>query len=182
MDKKGVSLVPLFAFIFFMFLGIIFLGLSLWGFNLVNDVLDEDINVGQVNLQEINSQTFGAINLAFTTNADLIGIVLLLSMAFFMFLNAYFFGSQTNKMFIILDIIILLFIFITSVYLSQTYEIFINSSDLIKEIYVDSIPKSSKFILNLPTYVGTIGVIIMIITYAGLGRQEEVRPNVLGFN
>lgn len=182
MNKKGISLIPLFGFIFFMFLGIIFLGIGLWGFNLVNDSLDQNVSIGQVNLAEINSQTFGALNTAFIKNADLLGIVLILGMVFFMFLNAYFFGSRTNKMFIIIDILMLFFIFITSVYLSQVYDIFINSSPLIQQIYIDSIPKSSKFILNLPLFVSTIGVIVMIITYAGLGRQEEEQPNVLGFN
>ena len=82
---------------------------------------------------------------------------------------------------LIIDIFILIFVFIFAVYVSQIYDTFINAeSQGILDPFVDDIPKTSRFMLKLPTYVSTIGVLIMILSYIGSRRrQEEVQ--VLGF-
>lgn len=180
MNKKGSVIIQLFIFVFAVFFIGLFLGLTLWGFNLVNDVLDQDVEVGQVNLGEINALTFGKINTGFIANADTIGIVVLLGMCLLMILNGYFFGSKYPKFFLAIDILILVFVFITSVYLSQVYEVFINSTTLF-DLFKDDIPKTSKFILNLPTIIATIGSLIMIVSYSGLRKAEQNRgTNIYG--
>ena len=170
MNKKGISTIQLFLFIFVAFLGILFLGLAMWGFDLVNDALSQDVEVGQVNMLNVTNSTFGQLNTAFLDLGDSLGIILILSMAVFMFINAYFLGKRIPKLFIVLDIFILIFAFLLSVYISQSYELVINSSSILS-IYGDNLPKSSAFILNLPLYVGIIGVLIMIFTYAGLRKS-----------
>lgn len=178
MNNKGSSVFAMFLFIFIVLFLAIFIGLGLWGFNLVNDIFDQNIMVGQVNLSEINNQTFGQINKGFEDNADNIGIMLILGMCLLMILNGYFIGSQYPKLFLIIDIFILVFIFIAAVYISQVYEIFINSSDLFSSIYADDLPNSSKFVLNLPLIIGTLGAIIMVVSYSGIRRKEKREEEV----
>ncbi len=170
-NKKGMATIGIFIFIFAAFFIAIFLGITLFIFNQINDVLDIDVDVGQVNLKDINAQTFGQINTGFINNADIIGMMILLSMCLLMILNGFFLGSKFPKLFFILDIFILVFVFITAVYLSQTYEIFINSTSVL-DLYINDIPNTSKFILNLPLIVGTLGALIMIFSYSGLNKER----------
>ena len=179
-NKSGMSTFFLFFFIFAAFFFAFFLGLGLWMFSLVNSALDQDVMVGQVNLQTINNQTFGAIYDGFLNSADTIGILVLLMMSFLMIVNAYFLSSDNPKLFLVADILILVFVFILAVYISQVYSIFINSSSLISEVFIDDIPKPSTFILNLPSIVGTLGALIMIASYSGLRKRRE-KVNVLDF-
>lgn len=179
MNKKAMGIIPIFLFIFAVFFFALFLGLSLFGFNQINDALDVDIDIGQVNLRTINNQTFGQINQGFVDNADLIGILVLLTMSVLMIFIGYFFGRDYPVLFFATDIIILIFAFIMSIYISQIYDLFIHSTDLF-ELFIDDIPKTSKFVLNLPLIVGTIGALIMIFSYAGI-RKKEGEVNVAGF-
>lgn len=174
MNKKGTAVLQLFIFVFAMFFIALFLGLTLWGFNLINDVFDQDVEVGQVNLGEVNALTFGKMNAGFIANADTIGIVILLGMCLLMVMNGYFFGYKYPKFFLAVDILILVFVFILSVYLSQVYEIFINSTDLFN-LFIDDIPKTSTFILNLPTIIATVGALVMIVSYSGIRKFEQRR-------
>jgi len=180
-NKSGMVTMQLFLFIFIFLFVAIFLGLAVWGFNLVNDVLDVDVDIGQVNLRTVNNQTFGRIAESFTDSADTIGIVLLLGMCVLMILNGYFVGSRFPKLFLIVDIFILVFIFITAIYLAQTYEIIINV-DVVSDIYQTDIDDVSKFMLNLPLIVSTVGVLIMIVSYAGIRKDDQGEGiNVYGY-
>lgn len=177
--KRGQATIYMFLFVFVVFFFALFLGLALWGFNIVNDVFDQDLEVGQVNLSEINAQTFGKMNTAFIDSADTIGIVLVLGMALVMIFNAYALGDRYPKLFFVVDVLILVFVFITAIYLSQTYDIFINSTDLF-DLYVNDLPKTSAFVLNLPAVVGTLGALILIFSYIGI-RRDEREPDVGGY-
>ena len=174
MNKKGSNIIQMFIFVFVAFFIAVFLGIALLSFNLIDDALDQDVEMGQVNLADINDLTFGKINLGFVANADTIGIIILLGMCLLMILNGYFFGSKYPKFFLALDILILVFVFMVSVYLSQVYELFIDSAALF-DLFKDDIPKTSKFILNLPAIIGTLGALIMIVSYSGLKKQEQNR-------
>jgi hypothetical protein len=178
-NKKGQSTIYIFLFIFIVFFLGLFLGLALYGFNLVDEVFDRDIAIGQVNLSEINADTFGKMNDAFVDSADTIGVILVLGMALLMIINAYALGDKYPKLFFIVDVLILVFIFITAVYLSQTYDTFINSADIF-DLYVDDLPRTSTFVLNLPAIVGTLGALIMIFSYIGI-RRDERSPEVGGY-
>ena len=184
MNKKGTSLVQGFAFIFIALLFAIFLGVAVFGFSLVNDVLDEDVEIGQTNLQDINSKTFGKINQGMIDNADTIGIIFLLGMLLLMILNGYFLGSKMPKIFFVVDVFLLALFFIPAIYVSQTYETFINSTTILSNTYINIIPKVSKFMLNLPSILATAGVITMILSYAGI-RQSTPQggdgSNVAGY-
>lgn len=176
MNKKGFIMFPMFAFVFITFFAIIFLGIALFMFNQIDSVLDQDIDVGAVNLADVNNQTFGQLNDGFVNNADTIGIITLLTMCVLMILNGALIGKRYPRLFFIIDILILVFIFIVSVYISQTYETFINSTDVLA-LYLNDLGNSSAFILNLPTIIATLGALIMVVSYIGLKPRREASLN-----
>ena len=183
-NKKGSSVFYGFVIIFVALLFAIFLGVAVYSFNIVNDVLSQDVDIGQVNLKNVSDTTFGQINTGFINNADTIGILFLFGMCLMMILNGYFIGSQNPKLFFVVDIFLLALFFIPAIYVSQIYETFINSSTVFSSTFTDTIPKTSKFLLNLPTIVGTVGVITMILSYAGIRKDDELKGgdvNVLGY-
>lgn len=184
MNKKGSAVIWGFIIIFASLLFAIFLGLAVFSFNQVNEVLSQDVDIGQVNLKTISDTTFGKINTGLLNNADTIGIIMLLSMCLMMIFNGYYVGSKNPKIFFVIDIFLLALFFIPSIYVAQIYETFINSTSLLSDTYINTIPKVSKFMLNLPVIIATIGVITMILSYAGIRRDDEVRGgevNVLGY-
>ncbi len=182
-NKRGSSVIWGLIIIFASILIAIFLGITVYSFNLVNDVLSQDVDIGQVNLKNISDTTFGQINTGMLKNADTIGIILLLGMCLMMIINGYYIGSKNPKIFFIIDIFLLALFFIPSIYVSQIYETFINSSTVFSSTFIDIIPKTSKFMLNLPTIIGSVGVITMILSYAGIRRDDDIsgEVNVLGF-
>ena len=105
-------------------------------------------------------------------------------MAVGMMLNGFFLGRDNSKLWIVGDIFLLLGIFILSVYISIVYDQFITATASVPDlegVFVDDLAKSSKFVLNLPIYVATIGALIMIISYSQLGKRESGGEDVLGF-
>ncbi len=183
-NKKGSSVFWAYIIIVIALLGSIFLGITVYAFNTVNDVLRQDVDIGQVNLRNVSDTTFGQINTGMINNADTIGIIMLLGMSLLMIMNGYYMGSKNPKIFFVIDIFLLALFFIPAIYISQIYEIFINSSTVFSSTFTDVIPKTSKFMLNLPTIIGTVGVITMILSYAGIRRDDELRGgdiNVLGY-
>ena len=179
MNKKGFSTVILFQYAFLVFLFAVFFGIAVWGFTLVDDAFDQDVDIGAVNLREVNDDTYGAMAQALLDRADTLALAVVFGMIMFMFVSALFFGSS-NKMWIPVDIIILIFVFILAVYLSSIYEILINSSSLI-DVYIDDLPKTSRFLLNLPSIIATLGALLMIITYTRIGKDQEEASPVAGF-
>lgn len=184
MNRKGdlqmTSVIPIILFIFAVFFFLIFYGITIAGFSLVNDALSQDVDVGASNLADVNDLTFGAITEALLNSADTIGIMIIFSMIVFMIFSAYFFGNN-NKLWIPVDILILLFVYIIAVYISNSYETIIHVGSVF-DVYIDTLPKSSSFMLNLPMYVPIIGALIMIVTYTRIGRDDDQGvPNVLGY-
>ncbi len=162
----------------------LFLGIAVYTFALVDETLSQDVNIGQVNLKTITNQTFGQITDGMLANADTIGIILLFSMLLLMILNGYFMGERYPTLFFVVDIFLLALFFIPSIYVSQIYNIFITSSTVFTDTFINTIPKVSKFMLNLPAIIATAGVLTMIMTYAFRrkgGNFGGDGSNVLGF-
>ena len=182
-NKKGVQgpvTIQMFLFVIVAFLAIVFLGLYVFVFDLITSNIGVDIDVGNVNLQNITNQTLGQLNIALGLNADILGVILLLMMAVMMILNGFFLGRGNSRLWLIGDIFILVFVFILAVYIAQIYDVFINSTTLL-DVYINDLPRSSKFILNLPIYVATIGALIMIVSYSAINEVSRGQANVLGF-
>lgn len=173
MKKKGMATLEIIPYLFVFLMVVIFLGIAIYSFQLISNALSQDVDIGNTNLGEVNDLTFGKMTNAFVNNADNIGIAIILGMCLLMILNAFLMSSSYPKVFIILDILILIFAFILAVYISQSYYTYIQGVSGTIDVYVDSLPKTSTFVLNLPTFVGTLGAIIIIISYSGIGRENQ---------
>lgn len=183
-NKKGSSVVWGFVIIFIALLASIFLGITVYSFNLATQTLGQDVEIGQVNLKEVVNNSLGQINTGMLDNADTIGIIFLFGMCLLMILNGYYLGSENPKLFFVVDMFLLALFFIPSIYVSQMYEIFINSSTVFQSTYIDVIPKVSKFMLNLPVIIGTVGVLTMILSYTAIRKDKKQGgdgSNVLGY-
>ena len=179
MNKKGLNTIALFTFIIFAVFIIIFIGVYGLIFSNITNYLAVDIDVGGANLGNVTNRTLGQINTGLLDNLDTFGYITIFMMILLMFGNAYFTRGKYPNLMLIIDIFILIFAFILAVYMANTYDTLINASSFLA-IYISTMPKSSAFILNMPVYVATIGIIIMIISYATLPK-EKGEPNVEDF-
>lgn len=177
MNKRGVTTVRLFTFMAVILVGIIFLAVYGLVFYYINDSLTNNIAVGNVTLNSVRASTFGQLTNAFLTNVDLLGMGLIFGMVIAMGINAYALRGKWPKIFIIFDIFILFFVYLMSVYLSNTYETLINASSYLN-IFTERLSNSSTFILKLPIITPIVGVIIMILSYSGIPKQEDEIPTL----
>lgn len=173
MKKKSMATLEIIPYLFGLLMVVIFLGIAIYSFQLVSSSLNQDVDIGQTNLADVNALTFGKMTNAFVSNADNIGLAIIIGMSLLMILNAFLLSLSYPKVFIILDILILVFAFILAVYISQAYSTYINGVSGTIDVYVDNLPKSSAFVLNLPSFVATLGAIIIIISYSGIGRENQ---------
>ena len=88
----------------------------------INEALDQDIDLGQVNLREVNANTFGKFNEMVVVNADWWGISLIFGMILGLFLSSYMLRGRLPRWGMIIDIFIIIFLFIASLYISSTYQ------------------------------------------------------------
>lgn len=177
MNKKGVVTSSIFSFMVIILIATIFLGVYGLVFYYMNNSLSQNVNVGNVNLNTIRGQTFGQLNDGFLNNLDILGLAVVFGMAIGMLTNAYVFRGKYPKLFIILDIIIMFCGYLVAVYISNTYETLINASSSLT-IFSERLSMTSTFILRLPIIVPIIGVIIMILSYSGIPKQEDEIPTL----
>lgn len=180
-NKKAMSTIGIFTFIMFSIIIVILLGINFFIFNTVTTQLSTDIEIGAVNLENITDSTLGRLNTGFKDTVDYFGLAFLLGMILLMMGNAYFIGQRNHKLFIILDIFLLIGCFILAVYVSQVYYTYItsfstideNNPDLNADIYINELKNSSKIMLNLPGIVATLGVLIMIFSYLIIPKEQD---------
>lgn len=181
MKNKGIVTLNLIIILFLMITGVLFIGISVYIFGKINTSLDLDIEMGNVNFKDVKDDTFGQLNSGFLNSADFLGVAVILGMIFLMIGNAFMTGRDYPRLMFVIDLFILFFAFIIAVYLAQAFSLVIGSTEEFN-IFRDSMPNSSRFILNLPIYVGIIGSLIMIASYITLTRRvEDEESNVLGY-
>ncbi len=148
----------------------------------INEALDIDVEIGQVNLAEENAVTFGKFNEMIVVSADWWGMSIIFGLVFGLFLSAYFVRGSFPKWAIILDLFLILFAFIISLYISAAYQTVIDAFASVDETFLeDVIPNTSMFIINLPIFVPVIGAIMMILFHSSLPRRSEERIQEGGF-
>lgn len=181
-NKKSQSTVLMVILLLFLFLGLIILFVVGFASKEINEALDKNISLGQVNLAEENAKTIGKFNEMVVVNADWWGISLIFGMIMGLFLSAYFLRGRFPKWGLILDIFLILFAFLISLYLSATYQTLLDSLASIGETFLeDSVTKTSMFMLNLPVFVVIIGVVMMILFHSSIPKRTEERIQQGGF-
>lgn len=172
-NKKGFATTELIMFIFFSMIAVLIIGIFLFISNTIYDHLAIDLNVGQVNLKNVTNDTFGQVNTGFTNNADKISYFLIFGLVLSMFGTGYLLKGKYPKLLILADIMLLIGFMIVAVYVSYSYRIFVNNSDILSTTFTDDLSISSNIILNSPIYITIIWVIIVILTYSSIPKPEE---------
>ena len=170
-DKRGVTF-NLFYVLVMVFVGVILFAIFGFVFNSVYNGLNVDVQLGQVNLSNATQETYGVFNTAYDNNLDLFGLFLIFGMIGGFLIASFLMRGKWDKLLIIVDIIILVVVYIASVLLSNAYESLLIASNGIITQFEGSMPKTSNFILHLPRYVVVIGVLAMILFYAGIPKRE----------
>ena len=88
----------------------------------------------------------------------------------------YMLRSRFPKWGMILDIFIIIFVFIISLYISASYQTLLDSLASADITFLeDYTTKTSMFVLNLPIFVSIIGVIMMILFHSSIPKKSEER-------
>lgn len=175
-NKKGLANSWLFFFIIVSFLVVILLGIFLYTYDTITtSLIDQGGMVGQVNLTVATQSTMGKINSGMLNQANIFSILLLFGMAFGLIFGAYLTRHEHPLIFFVVDIIILIFAYIIATYISNSYETVITALPF-STIYTSNMNYASTFVLKLPLITTILGVVIMIVSYSGIGanKQEEV--------
>lgn len=174
--KRGQSTVLIVILLVGLFFGTILLLVAGLVSTKMNDALDQDISVGQVNLAQVNAQTFGKFNQMVVGSADFWGMCLIFGMIFGLLLSSYTLRNRFPKWGIVLDIFMILFAFLISLYIAATYQTLLDALASVGETFLeDSAPKTSMFVLNLPVFIVIIGVLMMILFHSAIPRRTEER-------
>lgn len=171
-DKRGITF-NIFYVLVMIFVIVIVLGIMGFVFNAVYNGLNVDVQLGQVNLSNATQETYGVFNTAYNNNMDLFGLFLIFGMIGGFLIASFLMRGKWDKLLIIVDIIILVVVYIASVLLSNAYETLLIASNGVISQFEGSMPKTSNFILHLPRYVVIIGVLAMVLFYAGIPKREN---------
>ncbi len=140
----------------------------------INQALDQDIDLGQVNLADLNEQTYGKYNTMLVKHSDFMGLSSIFGMILGLLLSSYVLRGRFPKWAIILDIFILIAFFIFSIYLSQAYSTILNTLQEAGEPFLEEVmPKTSKFLINLPIYIVIIGALMMVLFHSSIPRKRK---------
>ena len=174
MNKKSIATGNLFLFIIVAFISVIILGCFLYAYNIVTfSLLESNVGgAGAVNLTDATEKTMGKINTAMLSHANLISIMFLFGMAFALIFAAYITRDRSPAIFLVVDILIILFAYILAVYISNAYETVLNSMPF-KSIFITNLSLATSFLLNLPRITVIIGALIMIVSYAAIPKTKE---------
>jgi len=159
--------------IFVIFFCIIFLGLITYTFITFNDVITEvDFNLTEnLSFQETYNETLGVGINAVIDQADNWGIFLVFGMVIMMILCGFVFRSN-QKLWLILEIFILVTAFILAGVLQYTFNETIHSSDELLDVYSNNIQKSSTFMLYLPLIIVVIWFLVIIVAYSRITPEK----------
>ncbi len=172
-NKKGQVTLFLMLMIFVAFVMIILLGIATFATTYVVDSLSLIDDVGNISINASVQDSLGQVNTGFLAVADQMGIFLIFGMALGLLGSAFFFRGMLPRVFIVLDIFIIILTVIVAVYLSNSYETLINAIDSTIPDFKSVIPKSSTFILNLPEIVIGAGIFIIILGHIVIPRRRR---------
>ncbi len=178
-NKKGQVMGNLIIFIAVAFFVVLMIGTFIFAYNQINlGLQNAPASAGSVNLTNVSDQTFGKINSAFTSSADLIGILMLFGMVLALMVNGFMMRDRNPPLFFIIDFIITIFAYILAVYISNAYESTLAALPFVSTI-AENLNNSSRFMLILPRITIITAALTMIITYAGIPKSQE--EQIAGF-
>ncbi len=177
-NRAQIQTGQLFLFIIVGFAFLILIGVFLYSFNIITTSLAGVESAGQVNFSNATANTLGQLNTGLLNNGGLIALFLLFGQVIAMIFVAYLTRESNPSVFFIFEILILIFAYILATYISNTYELVIASVPF-ESIFTNNLNFATTFMLRLPLIVVVVGVIMMIVAYAGIPKTKE--EEVAGF-
>ncbi len=176
-NKRGITSIMLIFFVFFCLFTVVIAGTVFFGLETFDNVASSirDINIGDQSFEETYDNTLGAGLKTVINTISISAITLLLGMIIVMIIVGVKVPNQ-NRLWIALDIFIIVVAFILSVYISIEFNSFINSNSTFLDIYSVDLQRASTFLLNLPFIIAIVGGLIMLVTYIPFKRRV---PQVL---
>lgn len=174
-NKRGaIPTEHLFLFIIISLLAIIILGTFLYVYNAITtSLLSPDIAMaGSVNFTNATQLTMGKINTAMLSHANLISIIFLFAMVIAIFFFAYITRDQSPAVFMVIDIIVVIFAYILAVYITNSYETVLSNIPF-SSIFTTNLNLATTFLLRLPVITLVVGAISIIIAYSAIPKTKE---------
>ncbi len=180
-NKKAYTTMMLIFLIFFALILLTSLAVFSYSLGLVDTQFSQlDFKIGNISFNESYQKLMhpGMVALSVTSPkmvsiGTILGLVLVL-------LIVGIKSKRKSNLWIILDIFIIIVAEIVAVAVKITFENYIiNLTPELYVIFTTTLAASSKWILNLPTLIPTIGVLIMIATY--ILRREDKGDETGGF-
>lgn len=180
-SKRGFTTFMLIFFITFSFVAVIAIGVLFYGLSQFSSLLSQipDFTLGNVSFNETYTETLGRAFSSTLASLSNMATSLVIGMVLVMLILGYSLREK-QKLLIIVDIVIIIIAFIFAVYISSTFNTFINSDPIYLDVYSTEIQDASTYLLNLPIFISIIGVLIILVTYLPFKKKQE-EPNVLQF-
>lgn len=173
MNKKGLSKVNvLFVIILVSVAFVMFLGSWIFISDQINSAFAGIGQVGQVNFTEAAEDTWGEFDSGLKNSANLMALALMFGLSIGLVITGYLTRGKSPAFFWIIEVFIIIAVYVLAGYVSNFYQDLI-SIDIWSDLYATNLNGASLFILNLPIISVVVGVITMIITYAGIPRKLE---------
>lgn len=176
-NKKGVTTVTLIAFVFISLLLVIALGVFSFVIGAVDDSFSSiDLNIGNQSFNDTYQELMhGGMETLEITVPRNVATGTLIGMVLIMILIGVKAPKKSN-VWLILDVGIIIVAEIFAVVISSSFEnSILHLTPEFFNIFSTTLAESSKWILNLPVIVPTVGALIMAATYIlKKGLREDV--------
>ncbi len=173
-NKKGFTTLTLIVLIFTSLSVMGILGVVVWTAGLADESFSSlDVQIGDQSFQEVYNETLKpGLETAKTTLPKIISMGVLLGMVILMMLVGYF-SSEIGRMWILVDIAFLIIAEAVASSVSSGFVDLINSDPTLLEIYSDTLTEGASFVINLPTIIPVMGMLIMLATYIKVRRKKK---------
>ena len=175
-NKKGVTTIALIVVIFIAISLLVVLAIFSYALGLVDHTfLQIDLNVGNTSFNETYQELMqpGLQTLEITVPQN-ISIGVLLGLVFVLLIVGAKSPKKSN-IWIILDIVVIIIAEVVAVAIKISFrDQILNLTPELYNVFTTTLQSGSKWILNLPTLIPTIGVLIIIATYI---LKKEVNEN-----
>lgn len=172
-NKKGQApTMMIVVFVFFAAFMVIGFGVLYYATQQADGIIGgiSGLVIGDLTFAQTYQDTLGQGMTAFLNTLSGMALALVLGMIIVMLIIG--FKLDSSRLWILLDLLVIVGAFIAAVYLSETFETFINSSADILAVFSNDFQLPSNFILNLPAIVIIVGALIMIVTYTTNKRKS----------
>ena len=173
-DKRGLATFGLILVIIAALILMIFIVMLSFGMGTADQVLSQlNGTIGNTSIAETYQDTLkGGIVAMETTVPQIVSTGVLLGMILAMLIVG-FNVKKIHQIWMAVDIVIIIIAEALASLVTTNFIVYISSNEAFTEIARDTLPQATKFILNLPILVPTIGVVVMIVTYFTTKEKEE---------